>query len=607
MQLSTRLTLILGLALSTPALSQPTLSPAHGNYHGLGEVLWNPATVADSRYLFQLQLFSLDVTASNTAYAYTGPWSLKNPGSGLEFSPEYLTLRNDKPRHLVGLGLDARGPGLQVRLNANNGLAFQTRVRTAFQGNAVSASLLQDAVNEFEGVRRSDDNTFNFNMNAFAEWNLTYGRTVINDEAHFLKAGITLKRLIGLGAAYIQSRQLDYEILPDNATTGDTVLRLHRFEGGAGFSNPSELANLDLNTARRWLTKGSGPGSGWGADLGVVYEFRPDHATYYYTTKKGERRPDASRNKYKYRVSVALTDIGGIRYRTNAAAYDVTASNLGVSQADLEGIDEDNVEERIRAILRTDRYEEQTSFRMGLPTTLNVDVDYHLSWKFYLNAAVRQNLRGRFAPGMRTFSYASVTPRLETRWLEVATPVLLTNNYRTAAFGVSARAGIFLLGTNDLGSLLGGKNRMGSNVYFGVSPLSWANWRPSAKSRKSKVSKVAPALKQPVTPPATPATSTPAAPDSLAAPVSAPVTAPTDSLTTPAAAPATAPADSSATPAATPTTVPTTPVTPAQLRLPFFLPGRYTVLPRQYCFSTRHWSNQYAACFRGPRHSPVGS
>ena len=295
---------------------------------------------------------------------------------------------------------------------------------------------------------RLKDNSFNLNLNGFAEWDATYGLVLVDKEQHFLKGGVTVKLLRGIGSAHLQAKNADIEIVPDAAQVGDTTIRLHAYTGSFAYSNPNAFNDIDVQTATRWLTSGGAPGSGWGADLGVVYEYRPDGGQSRSLGPQGSGGADRGHNKYKYRLSVAVTDIGSILYREQAVAFqNIDLRNVGVSEADLSDLSADNLDTKINHILRTKRFDRESRFRAGLPTALNVDVDYKLWGVFYVNAAVSQGLRTRFAPGMRHFSYAALTPRMETRWLELATPISLANNYQTLAYGAMVRIGPVVVGS----------------------------------------------------------------------------------------------------------------------------------------------------------------
>ncbi|GAA3997973.1 hypothetical protein GCM10022408_05870 [Hymenobacter fastidiosus] len=456
-------------------MAQQLFSGSHSNYAGLTGVTWNPAHVADSRYVLQLQLFGADAHATNTAYRYTGAWSPQNTGADLDLGKEFLTRReSDRPK-LLSAGLNVRGPGLMVRLSPKRGVAFSTRVRSAMQGNEVSENLIRTAVDKFKMRGRSTDNTFNLNMNLFAEWNATYGQVVVDNDQHFLKAGLTVKRLIGFGSAYLQSSRADYEIVERTAATGDSTFRLNSLEASFGYSNAQAFDNLTLERTVDLLTARGAPGAGWGADIGVVYENRPNAGQYRYIDKKGVERIDHSRNKYRYRLSASVTDLGSILYDKEATAFNnIRATNASVSEADLEGIDFDNFDARFDRILRTQTHTRTTEFRAGLPTALNLDLDYCLRPHLYANVSVSQGLRGRYAIGMRSFSFAALTPRFESNWLEVAAPISLINGYQTLAYGLMLRLGAITIGSNDLSPVFSSSNPYGVNGYFQVA-LSLAN------------------------------------------------------------------------------------------------------------------------------------
>ncbi|WP_262922972.1 DUF5723 family protein [Hymenobacter cellulosilyticus] len=154
----------------------------------------------------------------------------------------------------------------------------------------------------------------------------------------------------------------------------------------------------------------------------------------------------------------------------------------------MEGIDLDNYEARLNKILRTQKQQRENQFVAGVPTTLNVDVDYHLYKWLYANAAVSQSLRGKYAVGMRSFSFASLTPRIESKWLEVATPITMANAYQTFNYGLMVRLGPLVIGSNDLSAYFASSNPYGFNGYAEISLLQLANGgKRKAKHGKSRL------------------------------------------------------------------------------------------------------------------------
>lgn len=464
-------------AVSQPVAAQMLFNSAHGSFSGLSETAWNPAAIADSRFGFELRLLAVDVHATNSAYKYSGPWSLRDLNDPFTVSASDLILQDNNRPKLVSVGMNVRGPGLMLRLSPRHSIAFSVGARAALQGNQVSNELASSTADRFDKAGSFTNNTLNFNINAFSEWNATYARVLLDEQTHVLKAGITLKRVMGIGSAYVQSKQFDFTTTPTNRNTqqADTVVRLDRLDGAFGYSNPDAFNDLDVDAVRRWLTPSSSPGAGWGVDIGVVYEYRPDAEKYRYYDKKGAIQTDYGHTKYRYRLAVALTDLGSVRYHKQTNAYNIQATNLGINSQDINDITLDNFDAQLEKILQTQR-PRTNEFRAALPTTLNVDFDYHVFGKLYANASVSQSLRGRYAVGMRRFSYAALTPRFETRWLELAVPLSLTNSYQDFAYGLVLRTGPLTVGSNNIPALFRSTNPYGASLFAELT-LALANKR----------------------------------------------------------------------------------------------------------------------------------
>lgn len=461
--------------------AQQLFNTSHSNYSGLGGLSWNPATLADNRYRFQLQLLAVDVHAANNAYRYMGPWNLREPGAEFHAVESQLIGNNNQPK-LFSAGLQVRGPGVMMQLNSRNSVAFGTRVRAAIQGHDISDDLLQDALDQYRYRGSTTNNQINLNMNAYTEWNFSYGRVLKNHGPHFLKAGLTVKRLVGISSFFFQGRNIAYEVGSRRYPESDTTLRIQQFDGVFGYANPEAFSDLNPTMVLGWLMRGKASGGGWGTDVGIVYEFRPDSSSY--SQNKDQKQFGQGRNKYRFRVSAALTDLGAINYFRDAVAYnDLRLQNVGVHNKELNGITLDNYPSRGEAILNTSGSTKETEFMVGLPTALNVDVDYHVFGKIYLNAAVSHGLRGRDAIGMRHFSYATFSPRLETKWVDIALAISKINNYQLQAYGLLVRLGPITVGSNNILGLAGLSNPDGANAFIEFSLLSLA-------SRKKKGTKI---------------------------------------------------------------------------------------------------------------------
>ena len=109
------------------------------------------------------------------------------------------------------------------------------------------------------------------------------------------------------------------------------------------------------------------------------------------------------------------------------------------------------------------------NFTTGLPTALQINLDYHLKDKFYVNSLLVQGLRSNPSISMKVPSSLSITPRWEGKWIEVAMPFALLDNYNTFTFGLATRLGPLFFGTDNLGSFLNISRPRGTDLYFGLS------------------------------------------------------------------------------------------------------------------------------------------
>ncbi|MDO1448020.1 DUF5723 family protein [Rhodocytophaga aerolata] len=446
--------------------AQQLLGIANSNYAGTNGIYMNPSSIADSRYTFHLNMFTFDGLVTNNYLRYSGPnfaESLANDDFGKDNA--YLQERlNGKPKMFTLAG-DVRMPSFMVRLSAKHSFAVASRFRTAVQGNSISEDILKlikyGADND--GLQNVYNNShFGFNVNSFLETGLTYGRVILDKDKHFLKGGVTVKKLTGIYSAHLINKELNYTIKED--TEGNPMLEIQRMDMRMGYSRGS----FEIDPAASFGSRNA-PGKGWGMDLGFTYEYRPAIDNYRYTLD-GEEGLDNSKNKYKYRVGVALMDIGGIRYNDSglSRSYTVARQNVSISAEDIENSDSDNIDDLLVDVLDIKASEQATSFKSGLPTALHLTFDYRIANRLYVNTSIIQGLRGKYGVSMRQNSMVAVTPRVEMKWLEVSFPLALMNNHRDFALGTMLKVGPLFVGSDNISGVVGGGKPFGTNVYAGM-------------------------------------------------------------------------------------------------------------------------------------------
>ncbi|WP_223652007.1 DUF5723 family protein [Hymenobacter psoromatis] len=363
---------------------------------------------------------------------------------------------------------EVRLPSFMLTLGPRAAIAFSSRVRGFAQASGVSYSLAQLAR---YGLGQADqlglanqlltDNSFHLEASAYHEFALTYARTFTPNTTHFFKGGLTLKYLVGLGGGYVRNEGVQFKVLDKNSielqsrqlSYGLTDYRLY---GQNGFTAGSLYGNQQL-------------GRGYGADLGLTYEWRPDYEQHNYQMD-GQDRPDDSQNKYRLRLGLALTDLGALAYNNDQHVRQGQLANTAtvrLSQLDtlrfktLQSVE--NTAQRLVGLSSTSR-----EFTTYLPAALRFTADYQVAGHFYAGLLWTQSLLPARSLGSHTASLLALTPRLEFSRAELALPVVWANGYRQLQVGAMLRMGPLVLGSDNLGGLLGLSTATGADVYFGL-------------------------------------------------------------------------------------------------------------------------------------------
>jgi hypothetical protein len=468
-------------AVLPAAQAQFYLGVSSSNYAGTQGLYLNPATAADSRHRIFINLVSADVFLTNNYLRWTAPYSVpalmtntvaprhRSARGLIYYSDDYLAERLNGRRKHLHVGADVRGPSALVTLNDRHAVALTSRVRSLLNFTDLSepaARLIRFGTTNALIPAEAFGQQFNVTTNAALELGATYAFVLHHDEDRFVKVGLTVKRLVGLYSAHLIARDIDYRFERDPRIRDRVNVRIESLTAQYGYTDADALPNFSPG----WLLGRGAPGAGWGADLGVVYEFRPEHRRYTYRDRN-ETRHDASKNKYRTRLSASLLDIGGIRYRHPSYVhhYPIQRQNVLFTEnnfADIGGIND--VFEGIDQTLQVTEQERQSRFYKSLPTALHVGLDQKLRERVYVSGVWMQRLTSARRLAMQVPSVLAVVPRYETRWFEASLPLALADGYSRLTIGAALRLGPIFFGSDDLSGILNLGNPRGLDVYFGA-------------------------------------------------------------------------------------------------------------------------------------------
>jgi DNA-binding LytR/AlgR family response regulator len=419
------------------------------NYSGVNSVISNPANIADSRFKLDINLVGASAFFGNDYIGVNFKDAFNNLSETLDNAEKSPSQNN-----FYSANIDVLGPSVMFNIDDKNSLAFFTRGRAFFNMIDLDSATLEKEGGFDESEDFSIQEGFlSGTANLWAEYGVSYGRVLVDKEQHFLKSGLTIKYLKGLGNTYIRSTNLaiDYDANTRTVTT----------QGEFIYGNTGGLD--DEGNGSGLYESGENKGNnGFGADIGIIYEWRPNKSDYTKMDGDGNSIMDRGANKYKLKFGISITDIGEIK---NKNGVDQTF-NLNRTQS-LDDLTGKSLEEALTQNfdLLGEKVESPNS---DLPTALHTNADWNINSKIYLNlnADIPLTIKNNINTN-RVLSQVSLTPRFESSWLSFYSPFSIVEG---AGFqwGAGFRAGPIYMGSGSIMSTLIGQTTKALDLYAGI-------------------------------------------------------------------------------------------------------------------------------------------
>ncbi len=417
-----------------------------GNYQGVNGVFNNPANIADSKHRLDVNLVSISTSIANDRASFR----IRDMGKSLNLD----SIRNQFLYSHFGTSnalafMDVAGPSIMISLGKHSSFALTTRARimanqTNFDGKLLDAIYSDQEPGQTIPYTLNMRDEMRMTMNAWTEYGLSYAHVLYNNGRHFIKGGLTVKYLVGVGSGFTSVNKLT-GILHSSQNEG---YYLRDASGTVGVGSVG--LNFDDIEPQQFEKMES---KGLGADLGFVYEYRQDHENY------DEGNTGSNENKYKVQVSVSLLDLGKITYRNphaNGGLYNINIGGNeqfyfnqfdGVKLQHANQVFENNpgMFEKIDSDLDRD-------YQVSLPMITQIGIDYQLYKSIHINLTGTIPFRkDQLSKPFNSRSYASITftPRIESRKVGLYIPVQYNALSRMNA-GVAIRMGGLYLGSSSI-------------------------------------------------------------------------------------------------------------------------------------------------------------
>jgi len=308
---------LLGLIAYEGMAQQSFIGLRTSTYGGTLSTISNPAHALWARP-WDVNLVSIDANLGNNEMGM----SLDLEKSFKKFTDN---LANSKAID-AGLKVDVLGPSFIARVNKKHAIGLVSRLRLMANTNGIDANVLQALIDSKDMNLSSNLSSYknlngisdmNVMANAFREIGAVWSYTVMNDGYNLLRVGAGVKLVQGTGSFYMgfKGANVNNFSLGKDAK-GDPILHVNDAKAEVRSGGLDVLGSPDLFATSA---------STIGVDLGVIYEYSEDGC------------PNCDGHiPYRFKVGVALLDLGKLSYQTNNKSYRYNLVNQDINLKDIQ-------------------------------------------------------------------------------------------------------------------------------------------------------------------------------------------------------------------------------------------------------------------------------
>lgn len=443
----TRAIVLFGIGVGLSAFGQERFGITHSNYAGADAIYLNPSRSAGQWPYLDVRLAGVDVNAWNSLVA----WSNRDQpligevrsgiNSGSTNGVTVLRDASSRGMHRGVLHANVLGPSFSLSLGRGTiGAGIRSRIHTSVTqasseiGNFIFYGW---AYRPQHGLRYGEKD-LRVQAAAWTEFAVNYGHILRAQGFDLFSAGINAKYNLGHAGALFRLDELSYTVLDT------TQIMAHNVTGSYGFAMPA------LDTGR-----------GWGVDAGVTYERGMDEVDGY-LPHRASGGCDAS--GYRYRIGLSVIDLGRVRFAGGTAGSVSSGSINLYNYTNAPISDQDDLDSLLST---TTNWERDNGFELGTPTALALQYDQRAAEHVYIALAAVQQMSGRNSTRLRRANSIAITPRFETKHVEVALPLVLHEyDVRHPSVGFMVRVEGLVIGSDHIMPFFDRRDVHAADLYF---------------------------------------------------------------------------------------------------------------------------------------------
>lgn len=464
------ITLLLCIQGALFIYAQQDLGIRNSHYAGVQAALLNPAGMEGQNLKWDVNIVSVGTLFDNN-YLYIPKGAVPVLGfraiiEGIKHENKFVTRfdpANPDKRYDFVLAGEVMGPSFQAKIANGQTIGFTFLARAYANINDFTGHVAQNAYdymrNRILWYKPFHDNTTRINGMAWLEYGFYYAATIYKDSKGELAVGVGLKYLQGIGAAYVKNTSLNY-------TIGDTTQLI--FTHSNLDYGRTDYDSYSKKEGHRELTHGHG----FGANIGFTYTRFNDAVT----TPAQQRKCKWigwGKSDYLYKLGLSLIDAGAIRFNRMTSVFHLHSDGANFSNWYAYNL---KTNEQVDRTISAAFYQGDStksyagnSFKMGLPIALSCQADWNCYDNFFVNVTITKGFGHGNRQGVVRPDVYSLTPRYESRWLEVSLPfsVIYYGNWRPR-LGFAVRAGYLFFGADAPAGLFRLRNMYGTDFYAGI-------------------------------------------------------------------------------------------------------------------------------------------
>ncbi|MCH5597443.1 DUF5723 family protein [Niabella ginsengisoli] len=339
-------------------------------------------------------------------------------------------------------------------------IALNIANRTGVTVNNLNQDFARLAYRRFDDAafygKTMDMNGIDMNVLNWLDVGFTYGRVLLDQDEHFIKAAFTAKYIGGVASGYFQSDDLSLKFNDKNNVDASTSY--------ARYGHGEKLGFDMFKAASLKSLRPEAEGFGWNA--GIVYEYRGKIDRFKYLNPESEEKLRRDKNKYTFKFGFSIMDAGKLTFKKNQLNNDFSANitDWNLKEYNIRSINDIDTMLSSRVIYEANA----DGYTVALPTAYSAQFDLHLGRGFYVNAMTYQPFNLFDADKkMHVEAAYAVTPRFESRVFGLYFPVSY-NEFDDWNVGATVRVGPVYFGSANLGSLVFNDKTRTADIHAGL-------------------------------------------------------------------------------------------------------------------------------------------